>query len=403
MSDVPFDQHRDGHLDQPTQAVPIRPVPIRPDPTRTADLVGDRYRLEKLVGRGGTAEVWAATDIALERRVAVKLVTASGGEDSARVAGEARLLARLNHPGLVPVFDAGTDDAGRPWVVMEFVDGETLAEVVRRGAVPVHDVAAMGRALAEALQHVHEERLVHRDVKPANVLVGRDGRVRLTDFGIARLVDAAKVTATGFTVGTASYLSPEQVTGAAVGPPSDVYSLGLVLIECLTGEREYSGSAVEAAMARLHRQARVPSGLPGGLSALLLAMTALEAERRPTAQKVARDLAAVASGGQATTTTSSITTIGAPPRGAADRTEVLDRTSPRSPVRTASAMPPVPAGRSRGKVALALLGVVVLLVLGAVLLLPRAADPTGPPAKVDPSIPAQLRDDVQKLQDEVVR
>ena len=399
MSDVPFDQHRDGHLDQPTQAVPIRPVPTRP-----ADLVGDRYRLEELVGRGGTAEVWAATDIALERRVAVKLVTASGGEDSARVAGEARLLARLNHPGLVPVFDAGTDDAGRPWVVMEFVDGETLAEVVRRGPVPVHDVAAMGRALAEALQHVHEERLVHRDVKPANVLVGRDGRVRLTDFGIARLVDAAKVTATGFTVGTASYLSPEQVTGAAVGPPSDVYSLGLVLIECLTGEREYSGSAVEAAMARLHRQARVPSGLPGGLSALLLAMTALEAERRPTAPKVtapkvARDLAAVASGGQATTTS----TIGASPRGAADRTEVLDRTSLLPPVRTAPAMPPVPAGRSRGKVALALLGVVVLLVLGAVLLTPRAADPTGPPAKVDPSIPAQLRDDVQKLQDEVVR
>ena len=107
---------------------------------------------------------------------------------------------------------------------------------------------------------MHGEGLVHRDVKPANVLLGRDGRVRLTDFGIARLVDAAKVTATGLTVGTASYLSPEQVTGSHVGPLSDVYSLGLVLLECLTGRREYPGNAVEVALARLNRQPVVPAG-----------------------------------------------------------------------------------------------------------------------------------------------
>ena len=227
-------------------------------------VIAGRYELETLCGRGGSAEVWAATDTALGRRVAVKLVTASGGEDSARVGDEARLLARLSHPGLVPVYDAGTDEAGRPWVVMELVEGETLADVVRRGPVPSVRTADIGQVLALALAHVHAQGLVHRDVKPANVLIANDGRIRLTDFGIARLVDAARVTATGMAVGTASFLAPEQVTGAPVGPPADVYALGLVLLECLTGRREYPGNAVEVALARLHRPPEVPASLPDG-------------------------------------------------------------------------------------------------------------------------------------------
>ena len=219
----------------------------------------------------------------------------------------------------MPVYDAGTDDAGRPWVVMELVLGETLADALRRGPLEPVRTAEVGRVLAEALAHVHAEGLVHRDVKPANVLLGRDGRVRLTDFGIARLVDAARVTATGLTVGTAGYLSPEQVTGSHVGPPSDVYSLGLVLLECLTGAREYPGTAVEVALARLSRQPRVPADLPAGWPGLLEAMTAREPAGRPTAGEVATELTRIAMGGEATTV------LAATP--AAEHTQVLDRTA----------------------------------------------------------------------------
>ena len=394
MPTEPYDQHRDE--DQPTQAIAL-PAPARVDP-----VIGGRYRLEELVGRGGTAEVWAATDTALERRVALKLVTASGGENASRVADEARLLARLNHPGLVPVYDAGTDGSGRPWVVMEFVDGETLSQVIRRGPVTPLEVATMGRALGEALHHVHEQGLIHRDVKPANVLVGRDGRVRLTDFGIARLIDAAKVTATGFTIGTASYLSPEQVTGKPVGPPSDVYSLGLVLLECLTGEREYAGTAVETAMARLHRQPRVPDGLLGGLSQLLRAMVASEAQDRPTAQQLARDLAAIAAGGQ-------VRHRPATPQPV-DRTQVFDRAALIPPALVPTpGEPPAPVDvrpaprRSRRRLVLVALGLTAALAVVVALALPRSSDPTGPPVRVDSSVPSQLRDDVQRLQDEVLR
>ena len=309
--------------DQPTAAMGGRPE----------GLLGGRYRPERLLGRGGSAEVWCCTDEALDRQVAVKLVTSSGGEDSGRVGDEAKLLARLSHPGLVPVYDAGTDETGRPWVVMELVDGETLSDAIRRGPMTSARVAEIGARLSDALAYVHGEGLIHRDVKPANVLLGQDGRVRLTDFGIARLVDAAKVTATGLTVGTASYLSPEQVTAEPVGTAADVYSLGLVLLECLTGKREYPGSAVEVALARLSRPPDVPADLPDGWPGLLTAMTDRDPARRPTCAQVAADLHAVASGGEATTALAAPTSV-------ADRTQVIDRTRM---LTTAVPAPPVPA------------------------------------------------------------
>jgi serine/threonine protein kinase len=296
--------------DQPTEAM---------GGGNPAGLIGGRYRRERLLGRGGSAEVWCCTDEALDRQVALKLVTSSGGEDSGRVGDEARLLARLSHPGLVPVYDAGTDETGRPWVVMELVDGETLSDAIRRGPMSSERVAQIGARLADALAYVHGEGLIHRDVKPANVLLGHDGRVRLTDFGIARLVDAAKVTATGLTVGTASYLSPEQVTAEPVGTAADVYSLGLVLLECLTGKREYPGSAVEVALARLSRPPQVPGGLGDGWPGLLTAMTDRDPARRPTCSQVSADLHAILSGGQATT-------VIARPTPVAERTQAIDRT-----------------------------------------------------------------------------
>ena len=366
-----------------TTALPTGP----PEPR-----IGGRYRLEALIGRGGSAEVWRAEDEALGRRVALKLVTASGGEDAGRVGDEARLLARLSHPGLVPVYDAGTDEAGRPWVVMELVNGGTLADEIGNGPIPPQRVAQIGHVLAEALAYVHGQGLVHRDVKPANVLLGSDGRVRLTDFGIARLVDAAKVTATGLTVGTASYLSPEQVTGSGVGPRADVYSLGLVLLESLTGQREYPGAAVEVALARLHRQPQVPTTLPSGWPGLLSAMTALDAEPRPTAEVVAGELGRIAAGAQATT-------VLRPPARTPPHTEVMrvaqtiERPAPPRPV------PAAPARQSSAWAWVLLLVAVVAVAVVAFLLVSQNQQDEPPPAVPTPAtdLPAQLLTDLRQL------
>ncbi|MDP3711732.1 MAG: serine/threonine-protein kinase [Mycobacteriales bacterium] len=365
-------------------------------PTGGDRLVAGRYLLTAVLGRGGSAEVWRAHDEALDRWVALKLVTASGGDDAARVGDEARLLARLSHPGLVPVYDAGTDEAARPWVVMELVEGETLADAIRRGAQDPLTTAALGRTLADALAYVHGQGMVHRDVKPANVLLGREGRVRLTDFGIARLIDAAKVTATGFTVGTASYLAPEQVTGSVVGPPADVYALGLVLLEALTGEREYPGTAVEVALARLHRQPAVPDSLPTGWPGLLRAMTALEPEKRPSAGAVATELGHVVAGGTATTVLPAARP--APRPAAADRTTVLPR------VPAAAPAPVAAPSRNGWKWAVALVAVLGAVV-GGLIAYDAARDGRAPEQVIEISeqLPPELRKDLEDLRKEVAR
>ena len=379
-------------MTDPTQAMPAGAG----DPV----MVASRYRLVSLLGRGGTAEVWRAEDEALARHVALKLVTVPTDDSAARAGEEARLLARLNHPGLVPVYDAGTDDRGRPWVVMELVEGETLADTLKRGPLASERAAAVGRSIAEALGYVHGQGLLHRDVKPANILVGRDGRVRLTDFGIARLVDAARVTSTGMMVGTASYLAPEQVAGEPVGPPADVYALGLVLLECLTGQREYAGSTVEVALARLHRSPQVPSTLPGGWPGLLRAMTARDPAVRPTPARAAADLAQVIAGGQATTV------LAAAP--AVERTTALPRTRvaetyappPPPPARVQPAPLP-PARRSAAPYVLALLLLVAVLAAGAYAL--NGRDVVVELPTVSDQLPERLRGDLQRLRDEAER
>ncbi|GAA0208462.1 hypothetical protein GCM10010492_02580 [Saccharothrix mutabilis subsp. mutabilis] len=253
-------------------------------------LLADRYRLDGLVGAGGMAQVHRGWDVLLRRPVAVKLFP--GVEDAVterRIENEIRTLAALSHPGLVAVYDAGTS-GGTRFVVMRLVEGRTLRAEINRGPLALSEVRRLGAAIADALAHVHAHGVVHRDLKPSNVLLDADREPLLADFGLALTSGADRVTLSQQVVGTAPYLAPEQVRGGAIGPAVDVYALGLVLLECLSGRTEYDGGGVEAAVARLHRPPHVPSHLPSELVRLFSLMTAMTPKRRPSAEECARVL-----------------------------------------------------------------------------------------------------------------
>ncbi|GAA0515358.1 hypothetical protein GCM10011581_49180 [Saccharopolyspora subtropica] len=253
-----------------------------------APLLGGRYRLGASLGGGGMADVYRAMDTRLERLVAAK-VFRSGADAAgrARFVEEARLMAGLSHPGLVTVHDfAASED--ELYLIMELVEGQTLADAIASGPLPPQRVANIGAQLADVLAYVHDNGIVHRDIKPSNVLISHDGKVFLADFGISRLVDAvARITSSGVVVGTAAYMAPEQVNGGQVGYPADVYALGLVLLECLTGRVEYPGAGAESAVARLVRPPNVPIDLPLPLHRALVAMTTTDPKQRPTAAECA--------------------------------------------------------------------------------------------------------------------
>jgi serine/threonine protein kinase len=252
--------------------------------------LAERYELGELLGTGGMADVHRAWDTRLRRHVAIKLYRpGSDGADPRRLDNEIRTLASLSHPGLVQVHDAGTS-GDSPFVVLQLIEGPTLRERMAGGPLPVEDVRRIGAELADALAYVHAREVVHRDIKPSNVLFDQDDRVHLADFGLARVVDSTRLTRADHIVGTAAYLSPEQVRGQEIRPAADIYALGLVLIECLTGQREYQGSELEAAVARLHRQPAIPDDLPEELRRLLTLMTSLSPRRRPTAAQCAQAL-----------------------------------------------------------------------------------------------------------------
>ena len=268
----------------------------------TAALLDGRYQLGECIGEGGMAHVYRADDVWLGRTVAVKLIRgdADALDSLARARIEMTILASLDHPSLVKLLDANVEQAnveqGRPhYLVMEFVDGTNLAECINRGPLPPRLVAHLAVELATALDVVHRAGIVHRDLKPSNVLVetspepGEQPRVKLADFGVAYLMDSTRVTTPGMLVGTAAYLAPEQVRGDAIAPPADIYALGLVLLEALTGQRAFpNASGMGAVMARLIDSPSVPEWVGPAWAQLLTRMTAADPAHRPSALEVAQ-------------------------------------------------------------------------------------------------------------------
>jgi serine/threonine-protein kinase len=240
-------------------------------------VLGGRYRLIELLGQGGMATIYRARDGQLERDVAVKILRPEYGQDPdffARFRQEAQSAASLNHPGVVAVYDYGTDPVG-PFIVMELVDGEDLASIIRRsGAIPPRQAARLAAQVARAIAAAHDNGFVHRDIKPGNILVTREGRVKVADFGIARAVAEAALTLPGTTLGSVHYFSPEQARGEMTTPASDIYSLGIVLFELLTGRRPWEGdSAAAIATARLIGAVPSPSAHRAGIPPVLEAIT----------------------------------------------------------------------------------------------------------------------------------
>ncbi|HST84312.1 MAG TPA: protein kinase [Kineosporiaceae bacterium] len=257
--------------------------------TDRTDLLSGRYALGEVIGRGGMGVVHRAWDLHLQRYVAVKILRgrATDPVGRARFRAEGQTLARLSHPGLITLLDAQTD-GDEPYLVMELVDGESLTKFCEGHGMAVGEVVAIGAAVADALDHVHRRRIIHRDITPSNVLIGRDGRVKLADFGVARLLDGiSQLTGTGMTLGTAGYLSPEQVRLEPPTVASDIYSFGLVLIEALSGEPAFVGSWDVIALARLTISPRIDQSLPAPMRELLESMTDPDSTRRPTAAEVA--------------------------------------------------------------------------------------------------------------------
>lgn len=266
-------------------------------------LIAGRYRLLERIGAGGMGHVWRGRDERLGRTVAVKLLHSPVGLPEAeadtarqRAMREARITARLQHPNAVPVFDV-VDHEGRPCLVMQFLPSRSLQDVLAEaGTLPVGEVARLGSEVAAGLAAAHDAGIVHRDVKPGNILVGDDGTARITDFGISHALGDASLTSTGLVTGTPAYLAPEVARGTASSPASDVFSLGSTLFAALEGTPPFGQG--ENAMALLHRVAsgKVSEPRASALSPVLARMLDADPAARPSMSEVARSLADVAAG-----------------------------------------------------------------------------------------------------------
>ena len=264
--------------------------------TAVRALLADRYRLDEQIAVGGTGQVWRATDTVLDRTVAVRTMGPEYVADDElveRFRAEARAASGLSHPGIASVYDFGEAPDGA-WLVMELVDGEPLSTLLRReGTLPADRVLDVVAQTAGALQAAHAGGVVHRDVKPGNLLVRPDGVVKVTDFGIASAAGAVPPTRTGQLVGTASYLSPEQAGGSGAGPGSDLYSLGVVAYEALAGVRPFPGDhPVAVVLAHLQQPPPpLPAGVPAAVAELVMALLSKDPADRPLSAAALADRA----------------------------------------------------------------------------------------------------------------
>jgi serine/threonine protein kinase len=273
-------------------------VSTRRDLSNSAAIaVGDgRYRLEERLAAGGMGEVWLGTDTVLSRQVAIKLPHQEQAEDRtfrARFLGEAKHTAKLSHPGIAQVYDFGELPDSIPYLVMELVVGEPLSAILRRRrALPPMVAADLVAQAADAVDVAHKAGIIHRDLKPGNLLVTPEGRVKVTDFGIARAMAGVPLTRTGDVIGTPHYLSPEQAEGRLTTPASDVYALGVVLYECLTGQRPFDGdSPVAIVVAHVSQQVPpLPGTVPAWLRATCAAALSKDSAGRPSAAGMGRAL-----------------------------------------------------------------------------------------------------------------
>jgi eukaryotic-like serine/threonine-protein kinase len=248
-------------------------------------ILDQRYRLDRCLAVGGMGEVWRGKDLALARPIAVKMLRercARDPEAPARFLAEARSAAKLCHPGIARVFDF--NDAGRPFIVMELVDGPSLAVALAGGRIPLWRALDIVAQVARALEAAHSAGVIHRDIKPANLLLAPNGEVKVTDFGIAHSSDSPALTRAGMVLGTPAYLAPERIDGRPATSAADLYALGIVLYECVTGVRPFYGTRLEIALAhRDHPLPLMPASVPAPVRRLVADLTAKDPAARPPA------------------------------------------------------------------------------------------------------------------------